>query len=102
MAAAFSALRAAQEAGRSQRGASSPHPAAAGTPAPAWCEELESLVHSECPDFELEDCATSRFDVRADYETCNDGDGYYVHQYVTTGFMPAWLLRRKRAEETPP
>ena len=95
LAVASAALRAvihAQEAGRGREmewpGMAAPHPS------PEWCEKMEKLVRSECAAFDKVDCNGRTDTQREEFQACNDGDGYYSHQYVSYAFAVDWLLCR--------
>lgn len=41
------------------------------------------------------ECSESATKTTQSWDHCNDGDGFYVRSYVTTGFTKAWLLYRR-------
>lgn len=94
IAVAANALRAvlhAQEARRSTEvpGEDVPHPN------PEWCQKMEAIVSQTCKSFDDFDCNGGSHTERSVYEYCNDGDGYYSSEYVSTVFAVDWLLCRR-------
>ena len=66
-------------------------------PNPIWCQKMEAVVLSVCDSFDEFDCNGGNTAERSIFEYCNDGDGYYASQYVTSVFAVDWLLCRREA-----